>query len=127
MPMLGTASVRDLPPGAHALDVAITDGLGGHVTGFDPSKPAVATLTSVVTSTTSALLLAANAARRGFYLHNVSARALHVAYAATATTAAFTFLVPANSGFEGPLQGYTGDISAIHALGTGAAKVTELT
>ena len=129
MPFLGLASVRVLA-GADALDVAINDAAGNQLAGFDPSKPTTAVLTSVATTTASSVvLLAANVARHGFYVHNVSGRPLHVAFAATSSATAFTFIIPANQGFEGPLKGYTGDISGILTGGasTGTAKVTELT
>ena len=126
MPMLGTASVRDLA-NAHALDVAVTDLAGNQVGGFDPSKPATATLTSVPTSTASATLLALAAGRHGFYVHNAASKSLYVAYAATASPTAFTFLVPPNTGYEGPLKGFTGVISGVLEAGSGNARVTELT
>lgn len=126
MPFLFSASVVDLA-NSHPLHVAVVDGSGDQLTGFDGSRPTTATLTSVALSTTSAALLAANTARRGFYIHNDSGQLLYVAFAATATISAFTLRLPANGAYESPLNGYTGVISGIKATGAGNARITELT
>jgi hypothetical protein len=121
-----SASLRVLGE-TRALDVAIIDGAGAHVTGFDASRPATSSITSVATSTTSATLLAANTARRQFYIYNDSGSNLFVAFAATATATAFTVLIPKNGFFASEMNGYTGVISGILSSGTGNARLTEVT
>ena len=126
MSLLG-ASLRALGVDVRAQDVAVVDGAGNHVTGFDSSRPANATLTSVATSTTSAELAAANAARRQLFIHNDSSKTLYVAFAATATTTAFTVAIGANGSVPFALNGYTGVVSGILSSGSGNARVTEVT
>jgi len=121
-----SASLRFLT-NARALDVAVVDGAGDHVTGFDGSRPANATLTTVVASTTSQVLVAANAARRRLVVHNDGTGAIFVAFAATATTAAFTYEIGGNNTWDGPLNDYTGVVSIIRSGGTSNVRVTEVT
>ena len=85
------------------------------------------TPTNVATSTSSATLLAANAARYGATIWNDAAAALLVvlnASAASATNA--TVSIPAGGYYEAP-YGYTGEIRGVLVSGTGAARVTEFT
>lgn len=112
---------------ADAAVVAMVDGTGTQLTGFDPSRPATATLSSVAASVTSVLLLAANAARRRFVIHNQSSSVLFVAFAATATAAAYTYRIAANSDIDGALNDYTGIITGIWAAANGNARITEIT
>lgn len=107
--------------------VAMVDGNGDQLTGFDSSRPATATLASVPSSAVSVVILVANAARRQYVVHNQSTKILYLAYAATATAAAFTVLVPANSEYESVLNSYTGVISGIWSAVNGNARVTEIT
>lgn len=122
-----SASLRALGLDVRAMDVAVVDGAGNHVTGFDSSRPANATLTSVATSTTSAVLAAANAARRGLFVHNDSGKILYVAFAATASASAFTAAIGANQSVLFPSEGYTGVVAGVLSSGTGNARVTEVT
>jgi hypothetical protein len=108
-------------------DVAVTDGLGNQLTGFDSSKPATAVLTSVPSAITSSVLLASNPSRRKFIIYNASTKILYIAFAATASTSAYSFQLPANAGYEAHLSDYTGVISGIWSAVNGAAKVTEIT
>ena len=121
-----TASIRELT-NARAADVAIVDANGDHVTGFDSSRPATAVLTTVIVTTVSISLLASNAARRRFIIHNDSTGTMFVAFAATATATAFTIELAGNNTYESPLNDYTGAISAIRAVGTSNVRVTEIT
>lgn len=90
------------------------------------SSPASAALSSVAASVTSVSVLASNAARKGFVLVNDSASIAYVAFAASATTTAFTYLLRANSVVESPNWVYTGAISAIWVSAVGSLRVTEL-
>lgn len=109
------------------LDVAVLDAAGNQLAGFDASRPSAAALTSVTVAAVSILLAAANPARRQLVLFNDGGNIVYVAFAATATTTAFTVRVPANGSYETVRDGYTGDVSAIRASGTGAVRVTEIT
>lgn len=118
--ILGSDSIR-------AAAVALYDAAGNQLSGFDSSRPANAGLTTVPVTNMSAVLLAANAARRTAVIYNDSGKTLYVAFAATATTAAYTYPVPSHSTLELPLNGYTGVISGILPSGSGNAVVTEVT
>jgi hypothetical protein len=85
-----------------------------------------ATLTSVASSASTGVLLAAKAARRGAVIVNESTAVLYLAYAATASLTAYTYAVPAGSTFEMPRPAYTGAISGIWSAANGSARVTEL-
>ena len=110
-----------------AVDVAVVDGNGDQLTGFDQSRPANAALTTVASSTTSVTLLAANPARREVYIQNVGSKILYVAFDATASLAAFTLRIAANSGERLTLNSYTGVISGIWNAVNGNAVITEIT
>jgi hypothetical protein len=119
-------SFRELTD-ARPADVAVVDGNGDQLTGFDSSRPANATITSVPSSITSVVLLPANPARRYFFIHNAGSKILHVAFAATATAALFTVVIAANTDYEAPVNGYTGVVSGIWNAVSGNAIVTEVT
>ena len=121
-----SATIR-LLTNARAMDVSVVDANGDHVTGFDGTRPSAAAHTTVATSTVSATLLAANAARRQVFIYNDSNKTLYVAFAATATATAFAVLIPGNGQWESVLNGYTGVISGLLESGTGNARVTEVT
>jgi hypothetical protein len=119
-------SFRELTD-ARPADVAIVDLNGTQLSGFDQSRPSTSVITSVPASITSVTLLAANAARRQFFINNVSGKILRVAFAATASTSAYTILIAANGAYESPLNGYTGLITGIWAGTGGTAIITEVT
>ncbi len=112
---------------ATAAVVAMVDANGDQLAGFDSSRPANAALASVPSSITSVVLAAANPARRQLVIVNVSTKVLSVAFAATASVAAFSFQLAANGIYESPINGYTGIVSGIWAAVNGSAKVTEVT
>lgn len=85
-----------------------------------------AALTSVSLTTASQVLLAANANRRGFMVYNDSLNMLFVAFAATASTTAFSTKIQAGGAYE-PGIDYTGVISGIASAASGAARITEFT
>ena len=115
------------PNDIRAAAVAVVDTTGTQLSGFDPSRPANATLSTLAATTTSQVLLAANAARRRFVIVNEASKALIVAFAATATATAYTFQVAGGQTYEGLLNDYTGVISALLTSGTGNVRVTEIT
>lgn len=95
------------------------------------SPGATATLSNVNDSASSQTLLAANTSRKNAIIVNDSIQFLYLAYAATATSTAFTYLLEpgevwsmiANTGGI-----YTGVISGIWvADAAGAARITEIT
>ena len=119
---------------AQAVAVAIVDQNGDQiaVTGalpvtFVSTPPATATLTSVPASITSVVLAAANANRKQITIVNAGTKNLFVAFAATATTGAFSFELPSQTSYVSSLNGYTGVISGIWNAANGAAKITEVT
>ena len=89
---------------------------------------ATATLSSVSDSAASQTLLSANSERKGCVIYNDSTVILYVAFAATATTSAFTYRLAPTATLE--LFGeknYTGVISGIWASdASGAARITEI-
>lgn len=109
--------------------VAVVDANGDQITNFTSvaTPPANATLTSVASSASSVSLLAANASRRRFRIHNASSKTLYVAFGATASATAFSVLIASNANYESPLNDYTGDISGIWASANGFARITEVT
>ena len=131
---ISTASVRELT-NARALDVALVNATGDQLTTFDvnvlstptPAAPATATLTTVGSSDISVVLLAANAARKKFRIHNDSTRTLRVAYGVTASATVFSILIPAQGEYESQLNDYTGTLNGIWASVNGSARITELT
>ena len=112
---------------ARAKAVAVVNTNGDQLNGFDQSRPANATLTSVASSVTSVTLAAANAARRGLVVVNDSNKVLRIAFAAAATATDFTYKVGGGATVELPLNGYTGDVSGIWESANGNARVTEIT
>lgn len=87
-----------------------------------------ATLTQPAAGTASYTVLAANANRKGAIIVNNTNKIQYLAFAATATLAAFTLLLGVNSVYELNTPVYTGLITAIGASGTsGSMVVTELT
>lgn len=83
-----------------------------------------ATITAVASSATSVELLAANASRKGFKLFNDSNKDAYVAFAATASTAAYTLKMAPQSFYESDTVQYTGVISAIWSAVNGNMLVT---
>lgn len=121
-----SASVR-LLTNARPFDVSIVDANGDHITNFGGAlaSGSTATITAITPSGTSVQLLAANANRKHFYVSNDTQRSLRVAFAATASLAAYTALVPARS--QEKFVGYTGVVSGIWDNNpNGTCTVTEV-
>lgn len=94
-----------------------------------PAVAGTATLTQVSGSASTGTIIAANATRKGAVIVNDSTAVLKVAFAATATASAYTYLIPAGGTLELPTAGraiYQGLISGIWASATGNAVVTDL-
>jgi hypothetical protein len=120
-------SFRELPNEVRAAEVALFDANGVQLSGFDQSRPANATLTQPAITSVSSVIAAANPARRQLIVVNTSGRTVFVAFAATATVAAYTVSIANNAQWESAPNGYTGAVSAIVASGTGTIRVTEVT
>lgn len=90
------------------------------------SLSSTAVITSVANSLTTGVLLASNSARRGFIIFNDSLAILFIAFAATASTTAFSVKLQPGSEYE-PGIDYTGVISAISSAAVGSARITEFT
>lgn len=85
----------------------------------------VATPTSVASTATNGVLLAANANRKGSTIYNSSTARLYVALGAVASLTAFTALLEAGGYYEVPFW-FTGAINGIWATANGNALITEL-
>lgn len=90
------------------------------------SLSSTAVITSVANSLTTGVLLASNTARRGFIIFNDSLAIVFVAFAATASTTAFSVKLQPGSEYE-PGIDYTGVISGISSAAVGSCRVTEFT
>jgi hypothetical protein len=92
-------------------------------------KPTTGTLTQPAGSSSSSTLLASNASRKGWSVQNATNKVLYIATSATATTAAYTVSIQANSFYESmDSRVYTGVLSMISPSGvSGNAIVTEYT
>lgn len=86
-----------------------------------------ATVSSVASSNSSGVLLAANKNRTGMVFYNDSTATCYVAFAATASSTAFTKLMATNTAWEFcPEKPYTGIVSGIWASTNGNMRITEL-
>jgi len=92
-----------------------------------PNRGSTSALTSVAMTTASASLTALDTARRRAVLFNdaASASMVLVAFAATASAAAYTVALPVGSSYV--VEDYTGAVSGICAAGTATIKVTVIT
>src|SRR3990167_1181918 len=95
--------------------------------GRDTASDARAVVTA--SSTTSAVMLAANLLRKGMTLQNTDANALYLSYGVLASSTAFTVKIAGNDGyFEMPSPIWLGAVSGVWAAdGTGSAYITEVT
>lgn len=92
-------------------------------------KPATATLSQVSLTNASQSALALNAARKGMSFANDSNKVIYIAFAATATSAAYTVKMQPNAYLEYMSNRvYTGVVSVISVTGVvGNLVITELT
>lgn len=86
---------------------------------------ASATLTQVAASVTTVTGVASNASRKGLTMVNDGIANCYIAYAASATTTAFTYKLTPGTTFEMP-NIYTGAVSAIWDAANGSLRVTDL-
>jgi hypothetical protein len=117
-------------PGTEVLTVqGITGGTAIPVSGtFTTDKSSTATLTQVAQSTSSQSFLVANANRISATFYNsATTGVLYLAFAATATTTAYTNKLMPQTYYDLPIA-YTGAVSGIWSTaGSGAIIITELT
>ena len=115
------------PNDIRAASVVLYDGQGNLLSGFDSSRPATATITTLAATNASQTLLAANPARRQIYIVNEATKTLFVAFGATASATVYTFAIAGGQIAITMLNGYTGVLSALLSSGTGNVRVTEVT
>lgn len=91
--------------------------------------PNQGTLSSVNSSGSDGLILAANENRKGATFYNLSTQVFYLGLSTTTTTTSvYTIPIPSNTYYELPLcQGgvYTGQIRGIWASANGSVKITE--
>lgn len=91
----------------------------------DPAS-GTSTPTTVASSATNVIILAANSNRKGATIWNESTSNLFIEFGGVATTSAFTGKLNAGGYYEVPFH-YTGVISGIWTAVNGSALVRELT
>ena len=84
-----------------------------------------AALTQVTSVTSSAVILAANTARKEALIFNNSTANLYLAFTGTASLTAFTVKLATNTSYTLPTPLYKGVISGIWDAANGSAQVTE--
>lgn len=114
-----------LGPNASGASLSVVQATGTTFS-VSQSTSTTGTLSPVALSTSSQTLLASNAARKGFIVYNDSLNFLYVAFAATASTSAFSAKLQAGASYTSDTL-YTGIITGISSAATGSARVTEFT
>ena len=128
--MVWDGATWDRKPGNSVDGTLVNLGANNDVTvtgSVDPSRPATAAITSVAANAVSVSLLASNAARRQAIIVNDGTKTLYIAFAATATTTAFTIRLGAGNEYISEMNSYTGAISGIWDVANGSARITEIT
>lgn len=122
--------VTALPANSSQVQVTNTVTIAGNSTAITRmERPATATRSSVVQSSTSVTAQASNANRLGWscYNHPTQASYLYLKFGTTASTTDFDVRMPPFSLYELPQPCYTGRIDAIwDSTGAGYARVVEL-
>ena len=90
-------------------------------------KAATSTVTRVSSSTTSIVLVAANASREGLLLYNDSSATQTIKFGTTATATDFSIRLTPRATYEMGNPIYVGQIDVISSSTNGAIQVTELT
>lgn len=85
----------------------------------------IATTSSVASSASSTMLLAANTNANGRAIFNDSSSVLYLKFGVTASTSSYTVQIASNGYFEFPLPLYTGEVDGIWASANGNARCTE--
>lgn len=115
-----------LTPGAGISIVSNTISVSGTISAVKQAGTAM--LNNINSSTSSVQLLAANATRLGMVIVNDSNQPMYVAFAATASTTAYSLVLQPADTYETSSLVYTGAVSAIWTgTPSGAARITELT
>jgi hypothetical protein len=107
-------------------DEPIVDLISQSTVGSAGPGTSSSTLTSVASSATSVQLVASNTDRRALDIYNDSTQILYIAFAATASTSAYTLHLGSQAFYEMPVPVYTGIVSGIWASANGNARITEL-
>lgn len=134
LPGTGTIVAADDVGGVLFQQIKLAYGADGAATAVEATAPlpvamggaANAALTAVPASITSVQLLAPRAGRKGAVIVNDGNATMYLAYADTASAAAYTYKMPPNAVFEMPQPIWAGAISAIWASASGNAVITEL-
>jgi hypothetical protein len=96
-------------------------------TAVDPVKASTGTVSSVASSASSVVILAANALRKGATVYNDSTQILYLKLAASAaSSSSYTVQMASGAYYEVPFS-YSGELRGIWASANGNARVTELT
>jgi len=98
-----------------------------HVPLHQQLPPTTGTLSSVASSATDVLVLAANANRLGATIFNSSTQILYLVLGTTTSSTTVYSVQIAVSGYYEVPYGFTGQIRGIWASANGSAKITELT
>ncbi len=115
-----------LTPGAGISIVSNTISVSGTISAVKQAGTAM--LNNINSSTSSVQLMAANATRLGMVIVNDSTQPMYVAFAATASTTAYSLVLQPADTYETSSLVYTGAVSAIWTgTPSGAARITELT
>lgn len=110
----------DIANGLYIPVVTVQDSSGG-------SGASIGTQTSVASSASDTIILAANTVRKGAIIYNDSTAILYILLAVgTSSTSNYSMQIPANGGSFTLNPGeYTGIIKGIWASANGFARVTE--
>jgi hypothetical protein len=120
--------------GVHHQRVKVQHGAPGSASDVSAASPlpinqvpaTTCTPTSVASSATSVLLLAANANRRGVVIRNQSTAVLYIDFGAPATADSPIVVQPGDPFFDLPAS-YSGDLHGIWAAANGNARIREFT
>lgn len=91
----------------------------------NPTRPSVASVSTVAASATSVTLAALNTNRVWLSIYNDSTAILYVKTGATASSSSYTVQMAGGSYYEFPQPCYTGVVDGIWASATGHARMTE--
>ena len=124
------ATIKQASTAAVASDTALVVAISpNNIVVNKEQRPSTATQTSVSVIATSTTILAANANRLSATLMNDGTQNLYLLFGSgTATSTAYTVLIPSGGYYELPFPCYTGQLTGIWAGGgSGAVRVTEMT
>jgi hypothetical protein len=128
----GAADFNNGATGAQTLrtvaNLAVT---GADVSNANPvpteqKRPASATVSSIIASTTNQTVVAANPNRKGLILFRSGTGTAYIKFGATATSTDYTVQLTNNTVYELPNPIYTGIIDVIFSGTAGTLKITEI-